>query len=71
MSFRLDDITYERYKSFGIKVDRASGNQDRVLPVPATYIIGMDGTIQHVNFNKDYTERMPVAEILEVVAGMK
>lgn len=64
VSFTLDEFMYERYKAFGIKIDRASGNKDRVLPVPATYIVGKDGKIEVVHFNKDYTERMPVSEIL-------
>lgn len=70
VSFTLDEYMYERYKTFGIKIERASGNKDRVLPVPATYIVGKDGTIEVVHFNKDYTERMAVSEILEELKNL-
>ena len=71
VSFMLDETMYSRYKNFGINVDRASGNKDRVLPVPATYIIGKDGTIEVVHFNKDYTERMPVEDILSALKQLQ
>ena len=71
VSFMLDETMYSRYKNFGINVDRASGNKDRVLPVPATYIIGKDGTIEVVHFNKDYTERMPVEDILSALKELQ
>ena len=62
---------YFRYKNFGINIDRASGNKDRILPVPATYIIGKNGVIEIAHFNPDYTERMPVKDILEAVSTLK
>lgn len=69
VSFRLDDETYKRYKKWGINLERASGNEDRILPVPATYIIGTDGTIKHVHFDPNYKERMPVSEMLEILGN--
>ncbi|MGB0368666.1 MAG: peroxiredoxin-like family protein [Flavobacteriales bacterium] len=71
VSFLLDETIYTRYKAFGINIDRASGNKDRVLPVPATYIVGSNGKIEALHFNPDYTERMPVSEMLEAVTGLK
>ena len=71
VSFKLDDETYERYKGWWIKIDKASGNNDRILPVPATYIVGKSGLIEAVHFNTDYTERMPVSEMLDIVRSLK
>ena len=44
---------------------KANGNDEGVLPVPATYIIGNDGQIKWVHFDPDYSKRSTVAEILE------
>jgi peroxiredoxin len=71
VSFILEGEMYNRYKNFGINIDRASGNKDRVLPVPATYIIGKDGVIEAAHFNNDYTQRMSVKGILEAVSTLK
>ena len=71
VSFILEEEMYDRYKNFGINIDRASGNKDRVLPVPATYIIGKEGVIEAAHFNNDYTQRMPVKDILEAVSTLK
>lgn len=45
----------------------ANGNEDGVLPVPATYIIGKDQKIEWVHFDPKYSERSTIAEILEVI----
>ena len=42
-----------------------NGQEQAVLPVPATYIIGQDGTIQARQFNPDYTKRASIRWILD------
>ena len=59
------------YSFAGISINRASGNKDAVLPVPATYIIATDGTVFSSHFNEDFTERMQVKKMLEVLQEMK
>ena len=71
VSFRLDDKTFKRYQGFGINLERASGNDDRILPVPATYIIKPDGTISAVHFDVNYKERMPVVDIIKALSELK
>ena len=51
----------------GININKASGNRDNILPIPATYIIDSNGIIIGRHFDKDYTKRMSVAEILNVL----
>lgn len=55
------------YRLTGKNLKKASKNDDRALPVPATYIIGKDKKIVDGYFDKDYTKRMPVKDILEVL----
>ncbi len=67
VSFKLSGTKNAVYKIGGINVSKASGSDHRILPVPATYIVGTDGRIKGGYFNTDYTLRMPVKDILEVL----
>ena len=67
VSFRLGGTKNAMYKIGGINVSKASGSDHRILPVPATYIIGTDGKIKGGFFNEDYTLRMPVKDILKIL----
>ena len=70
VTFKLRGWKRFVYGLAGINVNKASGNKDSALPVPATYIIAQDGTVYSSHFNEDYTERMQVVEMLEVLAEM-
>jgi len=50
-----------------LKTDIAenNGKDEASLPVPATYVIGQDGTIKYVQFDLNYKNRASVKEILE------
>ncbi len=57
VAFELEGERKEKMKTMGL-------SEDGVLPVPATYIIGMDGRIKAIHFDTDYTKRMSVADVL-------
>ena len=65
VSFKMDTATITKYKKYDIFVDKANGNNDYTLPVPATYVIGKDGRIKYVHFDTDYRKRATVGEILK------
>jgi peroxiredoxin len=65
IAFRMDDFTLERYKGYGIDLSAASGNEDKVLPVPAVFVIDENGTISYAHANADYTVRMKGEELLK------
>lgn len=65
VAYRVDTGTVEKYKKYGIDFDKSNGSNGAYLPVPATYIIGKDGTIKYVYFNRDYKERASIKELLE------
>ena len=67
VSFKLKGTKNTVYKIGGINVRKNSGSDHRILPVPATYIVGTDGRIKGGYFNTDYTVRMPVKDILKVL----
>jgi len=58
LAFRVDDELNERYLSFDIDLEKASGETHHVLPAPATYIIGADGIINFAYINPDYKVRL-------------
>jgi peroxiredoxin len=67
VTFTMDEKTRKRYKGFGINVNKASGNEDFALPVPATYIVAKGGKIVGRHFDEAYKYRMPVKDMLEVL----
>jgi peroxiredoxin len=58
LAFRVDDELNERYLSYDIDLEKASGENHHVLPAPATYIIGRDGIINFAYINPDYKVRL-------------
>jgi peroxiredoxin len=68
--FTLPDDLIEVYKSFGNELPRINDNPDWVLPMPARYVIGTDGTIAFAEINPDYTKRPEPSELLPVLDGL-
>jgi peroxiredoxin len=65
VAFKVDDKTIEKYKGYGIDFDKANGTNGATLPVPAVYIISKKGIITYRYFDKDYSKRPSVKDILE------
>ncbi len=65
VAFKVDDKTIEKYKTYGIDFSVANGAENGAnLPVPAVYVINKEGKIVYRHFDKDYTKRASVADIL-------
>jgi peroxiredoxin len=64
VTFAVDEATQAKYKGYGLDFAEMNGTNGAMLPVPAVYIIGKDGTIQYRFFNTDYTKRPSVMELL-------
>jgi peroxiredoxin len=64
-AFEMPKAQRSKLKLIGLNVDKANGNEEGVLPVPATFIIGTDGRIKALHFDANYKERMSVKAILE------
>ena len=62
VSFHLDENTIKRYSRHNL--DLVNGNEDNILPVPATFIIGKDGKIAYIHYDPNYKRRSTVAEII-------
>lgn len=46
-------------------VNEYNSESEKVLPVPATYLIGADGIIEYVQYDPDYKNRSDISEIVE------
>jgi len=67
VTFTLSKSKHLMYKTYGININEASGNEDRALPVPATFIISENGLVISRHFDKDYKTRMSVKTIIQAL----
>lgn len=58
LAFQVDDALFEKYLTYDIDLEKASGENHHVLPAPATYIIGTDGVINFAYINPNYKVRL-------------
>jgi peroxiredoxin len=66
----VDDRTKEYYEKAGYDLVKSNGAVGWQLPLPATYVVTLDGTIAFAFVNADYKLRAEPAEVLEVVKGL-
>jgi len=58
LAFMVDDKTVEQYKQSGIDLEKNSGYDHHLLPVPAVYLINPDGRITFQYVNPNYKTRI-------------
>jgi peroxiredoxin len=71
VAYRLDDPTFTKMRdSYGVDIEKSSGQMHHILPVPSVFVIGKDSKIVYVHSNPDYKVRLKGSEILSVIASM-
>ena len=58
------------YTGFGIDISSVDGDDSFELPIPATYIIGIDGKVRKAFVEPDYTKRLDPEMIIQVLQQM-
>jgi len=59
VAFTVDDATVEKYKDYGIDLEKASGGfTHHNLPAPATFVINAEGKVVFTHVNPDYKVRL-------------
>lgn len=58
LAWKLGPDILKRYEEFGIDLEDASGQTHNMLPVPAVFIVGVDGVIKFQHVNPDHTARI-------------
>jgi peroxiredoxin len=64
IGYRLDAATYAQYKTYGIDLEKASGQTHHALPVPSVFIVDRDGVLQFSYSHPDYKVRVPGTVVL-------
>ena len=67
--FTLAEELRSVYSGFGINIPEANGDNSFELPIPATYVIGQDGTILYDFIDTNHTNRLEPALILSALKG--
>jgi peroxiredoxin len=70
LAFRVEDQTLEKYKGFGIDLEKASGQSHHWLPVPAVYLVDTKGVIRFAHWNPDYKTRLGPEELVSAARDM-
>lgn len=58
------------YESIGVHLPEYNGDDTWELPLPGTFVISRDATIQLAFVDTDYTNRLEPAAILECLRGL-
>jgi peroxiredoxin len=64
IGFRVDDANIEKYRGYGIDLEKASGEAHHALPVPSVFIVDAQGILQFSYSHPDYTVRVPGSIVL-------
>ncbi len=69
LTFTVDPKVEEVYRSLGINLEESQGNKKNRLPIPATYLIGLDRKILYGFIDADYAKRAEIKDILDAAKG--
>ncbi len=69
--FRTPPLYVELLRRRGVDVAERSGNPAWLLPVPATFLVGQDGTVARSWVNIDFTQRAEPDEILTALGRLQ
>lgn len=58
LAFKIDDNKIKKYQKAGMDLEKRSGYDHHLLPVPAVYLVNPDGLITFQYVNPDYTTRI-------------
>ncbi|MBK5243374.1 redoxin domain-containing protein, partial [Clostridium sp.] len=68
--FKLDKDLLALYKSFGVDLATAQGNENGELPLPATFVVDTNGIVILADFNIDYSKRLEPSDAVASLANL-
>ena len=71
VAFKVDDPTVEKYKKWNIDLEKASGYDHHLLPVPAIFIVSQDGKVNFMYAIPDYSVRLDSSVLLAAATSLK
>jgi peroxiredoxin len=67
LTYRVPEAQEAIYRRAFVNLPFTNGDDSWELPIPATYILGRDGTVLYASASEDYTERPEPADILRIL----
>lgn len=67
LTFRMPDDLIAMYLRLGVNLAESNAAPEWELPIPATYVIGRDGTVAYAFIDVDYTRRAEPSDIIAAV----
>ncbi len=68
VAFEVNEVNVPNYYDKVTElVNEYNSETDKVLPVPATYLIGTDGKIEYVHYDPNYKNRSDISEIVNTL----
>ena len=64
LAWRVPESMVEKYTTYGIDLEAASGQAHHVLPVPAVFVVGTDGIVRFQYVNPDHRVRLDAGVLL-------
>jgi peroxiredoxin len=71
LRFALPGDLIEVCKQFGADLAEVNDDPSWVLPMPARYVIGIDGVIAYAEVNPDYTRRPDPSQLLPILDRLR
>lgn len=71
LRFELPEDLRGVYANFGVDLPKNHGGGGWELPMPARYVIGVDGNVTYAVVHPDYTQRPEPQETLEALLTAK
>ncbi len=68
LTFRLPHDLEAVYGEMKIDLPRFNGDESWELPIPATFVIGPEGSIVYASAHPDYTQRPEPSEVLAALS---
>lgn len=71
LAYRMSDANVEKYREYGIDLEKSSGEDHHLLPVPAAYVV-TGGVVRFAYVNPDHRIRVDADVLLAAAkAAMK
>lgn len=68
VAFKVNDMYREKFKNFKkTTLEETNGQEEAMLPVPATYLIGKDKKVKWVHFDPDYSQRASFEDLYDAI----
>jgi peroxiredoxin len=65
ISFKLQDYVVPVYENLGIELSEYNGNDNIELPVPAVFLIDINGSITYKFIDSNYMNRINIQELIK------